>query len=363
MATRFPYQTSADALTKPAKNATFFQGWTDADTLNHDLLCAEMSRLAYADEPIVRASLEKIGFHSADFLPGNVRGTEGFVARSDVLTVLAFRGTESDKFADIISDAEILQADNEAGTRVHAGFKKSYEIVKPDIAAFLAARTTPLLITGHSLGAALATLAAVDTVPAGLITFGSPQVGNATFKQLFDSRQIPAVRRFADCCDLVTRVPPARFDGPSFFTLFAELGNFASLPVLLRKVVEIPAKGAADALAVGFRGSRDSFVHVSPARYIRSDGSVADQSDAAQEAQDQTSARTNYHHTGGFILGTLKELLSALHAPTNPIADVRCFISRLFERTGEAPVPLRDLADHAPLNYVSAFTGRTQTPQ
>jgi hypothetical protein len=36
-------------------------------------------------------------------------------------------------------------------------------------------------------------------------------------------------------------------------------------------------------------------------------------------------------------------------------AAVRTFAARLFQ--GD-PVPLRDLADHAPINYVSLFTGR-----
>jgi pimeloyl-ACP methyl ester carboxylesterase len=63
-----------------------------------------------------------------------------------------------------------------------------------------------IVASGHSLGAALATLFASDHGEAELVTIGSPRVGTRAFAQTFGER---TVRRYVDCCDVVTTVPPA----------------------------------------------------------------------------------------------------------------------------------------------------------
>ncbi|CAN0887215.1 Phospholipase A(1) DAD1, chloroplastic [Linum grandiflorum] len=80
-----------------------------------------------------------------------------------------------------------------------------------------------LTITGHSLGAALATLAAYDikmelkrtsSAPATMITvvsFGGPRVGDKRFKQQLDKEGIK-VLRIVNSDDVITKVPPG-FDG------------------------------------------------------------------------------------------------------------------------------------------------------
>jgi hypothetical protein len=58
---------------------------------------------------------------------------------------------------------------------------------------------------GHSLGAAVATLAATIWRPGWLVTLGSPRVGDAAFTATVEATHIA---RFVDCCDAVTEVPP-----------------------------------------------------------------------------------------------------------------------------------------------------------
>ena len=59
--------------------------------------------------------------------------------------------------------------------------------------------------TGHSLGDALATLAAFRYENArGTYTFGSPRVGDKIFKNAFHTRTY----RFVNNCDIITRMPP-----------------------------------------------------------------------------------------------------------------------------------------------------------
>jgi GH25 family lysozyme M1 (1,4-beta-N-acetylmuramidase) len=71
-----------------------------------------------------------------------------------------------------------------------------------------------LEVTGHSLGAALATLYAMENAKKQLVTnptlctFASPLVGDATFASVFNGLGIPSWR-IDNVRDLVTKVPPA----------------------------------------------------------------------------------------------------------------------------------------------------------
>ncbi|NEQ55568.1 MAG: hypothetical protein F6K11_36550, partial [Leptolyngbya sp. SIO3F4] len=71
----------------------------------------------------------------------------------------------------------------------------------------------PLLITGHSLGGALATMAAASLLEngfdvAGVYTFGQPRVGDLTFIKQLDEKLPNKVFRFINNNDIVPHVPP-----------------------------------------------------------------------------------------------------------------------------------------------------------
>ena len=74
-------------------------------------------------------------------------------------------------------------------------------------------------IAGHSLGGAMATLAAAELINAdepflGLYTFGSPRVGDRSFARIFNVEARDRANRFQNNNDIVTRVP-ARLMGYS----------------------------------------------------------------------------------------------------------------------------------------------------
>ena len=67
-------------------------------------------------------------------------------------------------------------------------------------------------VTGHSLGAALATLLALDmaansSLPTALYTLASPRVGDLTFEHLFN-HVVPNAYRIANRLDIVPKLPP-----------------------------------------------------------------------------------------------------------------------------------------------------------
>jgi triacylglycerol lipase len=96
-----------------------------------------------------------------------------------------------------------------AGGTVHGGFAGAFDRVKePVLAPIDGARPDgKVLVTGHSLGAALATLTASLASQVRLVTFGSPRVGDSVFTSLIGSDRHD---RFVDYLDVVTRIPPDR---------------------------------------------------------------------------------------------------------------------------------------------------------
>jgi hypothetical protein len=144
--------------------------------------------------------------------------TQAYVASTPDWIVLAFRGTQVDAFwpsmLDWAIDARFMPVPDASGHWVHAGFMSALDEVWSEIEASIRALQAdarrPFWITGHSLGAALATVAAnrfsYDRIGAGLTglnTYGSPRVGDRGFGA--DIR-VP-VRRFRNNTDLVTHVP------------------------------------------------------------------------------------------------------------------------------------------------------------
>jgi len=80
-----------------------------------------------------------------------------------------------------------------------------------DVAALLPPKAA-VTVTGHSLGAALATLLALDMsvntkVSVGLYTLASPRVGDLVFHNLFN-HVVPNAYRVANRLDIVTQTPP-----------------------------------------------------------------------------------------------------------------------------------------------------------
>lgn len=143
--------------------------------------------------------------------------TQGFAAyrKKDQLALLAFRGTQADAPADLLLDAMFLplQAKGWPGL-LHHGFAQGTAAVFPAVERWLArhADRARLLVCGHSLGAAIATLVAVRYPgPATrLVTMGSPRVGDNTFAQAFAASGVRATR-VVNSLDVVTRVPPSNF--------------------------------------------------------------------------------------------------------------------------------------------------------
>ncbi|KAG8457562.1 hypothetical protein KFE25_003716 [Diacronema lutheri] len=171
--------------------------------------------------------------------------------------VLAFRGTEQSRPRDALTDAAIAQVrwphgggaavclDHDAlapRAQLHSGFERAWAAVSPRVAEIIlaatgagdrvgarrarragardasthgdGAREWSLYCTGHSLGGALATVAALELAQSeglplrhvGVYSFGSPRVGNAELCARVD-RAVPEAFRVVNGQDAVPRLP------------------------------------------------------------------------------------------------------------------------------------------------------------
>jgi pimeloyl-ACP methyl ester carboxylesterase len=135
-------------------------------------------------------------------------GTFGFIASGRRFAILSFRGTQPGDLRDLLTDIDISLTTFGAGGRVHRGFLRALDDVWEAVDARVDAlerRGYRLWYTGHSLGAALATLAAARHPPTALVTFGSPLVGDLAFGRTLGALQ---VHRVVNCCDIIPTVPP-----------------------------------------------------------------------------------------------------------------------------------------------------------
>ncbi|KAL8130351.1 hypothetical protein V2J09_019506 [Rumex salicifolius] len=131
------------------------------------------------------------------------------LGRRDV--VVAWRGSVqalewiSDFMVNLVAAPEVLGRSQEE--MVHQGFHSVLEEIKRLVELYKDEEIS-ITVTGHSLGAALATLTAVDIVtnnlnrrphkdgdaaanliPVTAIVFGSPKVGNSSFKKVFSDHE------------------------------------------------------------------------------------------------------------------------------------------------------------------------------
>jgi Lipase (class 3) len=185
-----------------------------------------MARLAYCqldtsfafDQARIRKVLAGIQFTDCKFfesatMPG-AGGSHTFLALdgNHKIAVLSFRGTDKDDPTDLGDDLDIRPQPWQGPGAVHSGFDKALQEVWQGAQGIKAALDTlreyQFLFTGHSLGAAMATLASSLQKPKSLYTIGSPRVGDKAFVAGLAGLDN---HRYVDCCDLVTSVPPEAF--------------------------------------------------------------------------------------------------------------------------------------------------------
>lgn len=167
------------------------------------------SELAYSPAAAVRTQALAWGFQDCAFV--EARAAQGFVASSREVVLVSFRGTEST--SDWLSNLQVVPQSVAGLGRVHGGFWGQFAALQAELETRLAERQgVPLVITGHSLGGAIALLAAA--IWAGqrpvhaLYTYGQPAVAQGEASAAIGGALAGRYHRLVNDADIVPRVPP-----------------------------------------------------------------------------------------------------------------------------------------------------------
>ncbi|PBK87110.1 alpha/beta-hydrolase [Armillaria gallica] len=207
-------------------------------------------------------------------------GDGGLIPRSmiahDNLTnsiVVAHQGTDPSSIISIANDVNLLLTpiDTESfplaaqkNIQVHAGFLDTFLRTAPTVLSAVkygisTTGATTVILTGHSLGATLATLDALmlndalTHISIQTITFGSPRIGNQAFADFVDaSFSNGSYVRMTNEADPVPHVPPTFHVHPQGEVHLGEEGAMAC------EGQENESVGCAD--GVGLTASTDSIV-------------------------------------------------------------------------------------------------------
>ena len=160
---------------------------------------ARLSKHAY-DKPAAFKKTFKKDWKIKMFKNG---GTECYVLTCPENYIVVFRGTEPTSWEDIKADVQFRKKGG-----IHRGFKAALDDVWDDLFDDYNKNSEgkQLVVTGHSLGAALATLYShrISDSNSVCYTFGSPRTG--TPKQT--KKMVFTAYRFRNNNDIVTKVPP-----------------------------------------------------------------------------------------------------------------------------------------------------------
>lgn len=180
------------------------------DEINDLIFYARCSSAAYPPAPD-HEKLETLGLDIFQMLYDPSTQRRGFMGmRGSKEIVISIKGTAS--LRDAVLDAEAIPMPFHYGGEVPAGFLREFDQIIPEIAKHAALlRVVPVVVTGHSLGGAVATYIAKAIAhdygtTVSLPTFGSPTTGSHGFVWAFKRSHIKTTR-VTHNFDIVPDVP------------------------------------------------------------------------------------------------------------------------------------------------------------
>ena len=228
--TGMTYEASLAALFEPAAGARFFRHLPQSI----EALAAEMARLSYCDFEAasgenLTGALARVGF-SLIAEPYDDGNTQAFLAASSSARLLAFRG--SDDLKAWQTNLRSRPVPWSGPGRAHDGFAAAFEEAWPSIGHRIDREDSrPLVITGHSLGGALAVLAGLRSPGSLIYSFGAPRVGDRRLAAALN-READRFHRYTNYRDPVTLLPPGllgyRHGGTAYH--IAKTGSVGALP-------------------------------------------------------------------------------------------------------------------------------------
>ena len=201
-----------------AQMQQFQMGYCPANALWMARLSAAIYKRNQDGSPDADSILRELQLEDDSFemvVPFNASSSQACVIAHEGYVAAVFRGT--DEIADWLDNLNVVPISGPFG-KVHKGFHNALMDVWPSMRQTIRAirskdeRRRPLWLTGHSLGGALATIAASFLVEDdesffGVYTFGSPRCGDKEFARVYKVEAGARTYRFQNNNDIVSRVP------------------------------------------------------------------------------------------------------------------------------------------------------------
>jgi hypothetical protein len=131
---------------------------------------------------------------------------------------VVFGGSESTQDWKINFDLWMTSPDAGVSGKVHQGFQRQWSHGRSEVTRFMAEQRSKgnknIFFTGHSLGGAVATVAATEMqkkfpdMTVNLVTFGAPKVGNKDYIKSIESLLRNRITRAENSGDPVPCIPP-----------------------------------------------------------------------------------------------------------------------------------------------------------
>lgn len=175
--------------------------------------CVEMAGLCEVvklDAVPARKAIRSVG-GDVPMFTSTAEGTQMMIAEFATHSAIVFRGTEVsisrplEAYRDIKTDLMFRKTDFH-GLSIHRGFVRAYMGVLDDVRGFAHETKKPIYIAGHSLGGALAKLAAIEIPRAkinAVYTFGAPRIGTSRIDDAIGAPLYQVIH----AADLVPRLP------------------------------------------------------------------------------------------------------------------------------------------------------------
>jgi pimeloyl-ACP methyl ester carboxylesterase len=171
--------------------------------MNDPLFFAHASKAAYLDNP--RTYAPDLGFETLLTFANPHLDTFGYVAAQGDRTIVALRGSD-DPHDWIANLSGMLTVCQDLPGRVHHGFARAFGSVWGQIKDYHnQLQRSQTFCCGHSLGGALAVLAAAHLQATETYTYGQPRVGNSDFANDFPG----TLNRYVHGYDSVPMLPYA----------------------------------------------------------------------------------------------------------------------------------------------------------
>lgn len=194
-------------------------------------MTVDASVAAYLDGEPAMQYVRRYFYNADDYEEIDSDGTQALCFKStNHEYVIAFRGTlPSHEMKDVITDIKAWQTNSEIDGDVHYGFKEYLDRIYITLLAWLKKHIVleqqrKVIVTGHSLGAAAATIMTLRLYKMGynvcLYTYGSPRVGDKKFREQFTDIEC---YRFVNNNDIVASIPFSVF---GWYTHIGELQYF-----------------------------------------------------------------------------------------------------------------------------------------